>query len=117
MATTPTLAKLSPNPDFVAGNKRFKFRTVTFGTYQDTGETIDAADLGLKRIDFVAAPPIVAASATTTGIPFSVAYNSERTQVTLTAFESGASGAALAEKTDNEAWPTGAAAVVLFVGH
>lgn len=49
-----TFAKLSPNPDFIAGNKRFKFRKITFDSaYPDGGEAIAASDFGLQKIDAV----------------------------------------------------------------
>lgn len=46
-----TLAKFSPDADYVAGNKRIKFRKVTFdSSYATGGESLAAADVGLKRI-------------------------------------------------------------------
>ena len=49
-----TIDKLSPNPDFVAGNKRFKFRKITFdSSYPDGGEAVTASEVGLRKIDAV----------------------------------------------------------------
>lgn len=46
-----TFSKLDPNPDFVAGNKRFKFRSFTgdTGDYVADGIPVLASSFGLKR--------------------------------------------------------------------
>lgn len=49
-----TFAKLSPSPDTVWGNKRVKFRKVTFdSSYPTGGEAVAAADFGLKQLGSV----------------------------------------------------------------
>lgn len=57
-AVALTVAKLDPNPDFVAGNKKIKFRKLTTdtGDYTTDGIAVTAASLGLKR--FAALVPI-----------------------------------------------------------
>lgn len=47
-----TAAKLSPSADTVFGNKKVKVRTVTFSSsYATGGESLTAANVGLKRIE------------------------------------------------------------------
>ena len=50
------VTRFSPNPDFVAGNKKFKFRQVQLtsgANYTTGGETLTPALVGLKRIEHV----------------------------------------------------------------
>lgn len=47
-------AKLSPNPDHISGNKKVRYRKVTFdNSYPDNGEAVTAANFGLVSLEFV----------------------------------------------------------------
>jgi hypothetical protein len=49
-----TLAKLTPNADTTFGNTRIKFRDITFDdSYPTGGESLTAANFGLKHLDAV----------------------------------------------------------------
>jgi hypothetical protein len=49
-----TIAKFDPNPDFVSGNKKVRFRKITFdSSYPTGGEALAASDVGLGRIHSV----------------------------------------------------------------
>lgn len=97
-----TVAKLSPNPDFVAGNKKFRFRTFTgdTGDYVADGITINASSFGLKR--FAALIPLGGISKTTdfaVGWPVgAIRYNTARTAALVTLLESAADGDPMDEK-------------------
>ena len=112
-----TVTKLSPNPDFVAGNKRFKFRKLTFsGNYATNGESLTAAQLGLKRVDAVIGGAVGQAADGATANALTFTPNAARTSVLVETYESGAANAALAEKTNAEAHATGLNVTVIAVG-
>jgi len=89
----------------VHGAERVHTRRLTFsGNYATGGEAITASTFGLRRISRLVLHNGVAASADlATSNP--VAYNSGTGKIAF--YESGASGAATAEKTNAEAYPTG----------
>lgn len=109
MAVTAT--KITTAPDVVMGNQRVHTRRLTFSsTYATGGEAIAAtaaartANFGLSRITRILLHSGVAASAdVATSNP--VAYNPATGKLAF--YEAGASGAADAEKTNAEAYPTG----------
>jgi hypothetical protein len=97
-----------------------RVRTLTpSGNYATGGESITARQVGLKRIVAVSLlnGSVAAASDPTTaeGVGFVVASNG--LSVTLRMYESGASGAALAEKSNAEAPPTGQSFTCEFIGY
>jgi hypothetical protein len=97
-----TVSKLSPNPDFTAGNKKFRFRAFVgnTGDYVADGVTVTAAMFGLKR--FAALVPLGGFSKTTdfaVGWPVgAIRYNTERTSALITLLESAADGDPMDEK-------------------
>jgi hypothetical protein len=113
------LTKLTPNADHMVGSKRVKVRTVTWdANYQtDAHDTFTASAVGLNKIDYIKPCGIAMASALTTAVPtgWKVASNKESAECVV--FETGsATTAALAEKNDNEAMPTGCSQVIEIVG-
>lgn len=80
-----TIAKLDPNPDHVAGNKKVRYRTVTFdSSYPTDGEAIAASDFGLKKIEVLE----VCGLAMKTDESDAVAVSHDPTAGTLVAFQS-----------------------------
>lgn len=108
-------AKITPNADTAGfNNKRIKFRTLTFsGNYATGGEAISATALNLRRIDAIIPCGPARSSDLATANP--VSYNAATGKMVF--YESGASGAALAEKTDAEAYPTGSNVLVIVIGN
>jgi hypothetical protein len=107
-----TAAKITGVPDYVSGNKRVHTRRLTFtSNYATGGEAIagttalNQSTFGLSKISRVILHNAVAMAAdVATGNP--VSYNTATGKLVF--YESGASGAAAAEKTNAEAYPTGA---------
>ena len=113
-AAAITLAKLSPNADTTFGNKKVKIRTLTFtGDYATGGVSLTASDVGLKKIQFVEFSGVGAASDVATANALTYDYTNSK----VVLFESGASGAALAEKTNAETVPTGLNVRAVFIGY
>jgi hypothetical protein len=99
---------------------RFRFRTLTFsGNYQDDQSTtqVEASDLGLKLIaGVIPLSGVVAASDFATSNPFHITVAADRRSFGVALYEGAAGGSPLAEKTDNEAFLTGATLDVIVVG-
>lgn len=96
-------------------NKTVKVLTLTFsGNYATGGETFGprTTGVGLRRFDQV----IVHGPAMSTDRATAVLASYDHTAGKVVFYESGASGAALAEKTNGEAYPTGCACRVTVVG-
>ncbi len=92
-----TLAKITPTgSDFVAGNKRVKYVTVTFdSSYATGGESLTPADVGLKVITHVT-PDLASVAAHTTGVLVGYDYTNKKL-FAMTNTASGNSGVALSE--------------------
>ena len=101
--------------DHVSGNKKVKVRDLVFsGNYATGGETVTAANVGLRKIDEAMVHGGVAvASDLATAI--GVFYNHATSKFTF--YEGSAAGTALAEKTNAEAYPTGCKVRVTFRGY
>lgn len=115
MADATLTATPVGNPT-VFGDKHVRVVDVTFtGNYRTGGVALTPADVGLPNaIEFVLVGGGVApASALSTGN--GVYYDHANDAFVM--FENGASGAALAEKTDNEAVPTGQVLRCVVFGH
>lgn len=99
--------------DGVVGNKRRTVRDLVFsGNYATGGEALTASQLGLTRVETVTFHgSAMATDLATATIPVYDYANSK-----VVHFESGASGAAQAEKTNAEAYPTGSAVRVTAIG-
>lgn len=115
------IAKVS-GADYVSGNKKVKYRDLTFsGNYATNGETINASDVGLKQINFVAfSGQVAAASTPTSGNPVGAIIASDNKSVAIRLYELGGTGAAgdpLAEKTNAEAYVAGQTVRVRFEGN
>lgn len=103
-AVVVTAAKQTPNPDFVAGNKKFRFRTLTTdtGDYTTDGIAIPASYFGLKR--FAALIPqgalrdAAGADEFDLATPISVRYSSDRQTAYLILYDSAGDGDALDQK-------------------
>jgi hypothetical protein len=108
---TVVSTKITGTPDVVMGNQRVCTRRLTFSSnYATGGEDVAStvalrrANFGLSRITRLIIHNGVAASAdVATSNP--IAYNSATGKIVF--YEAGASGAAEAEKTNAEAYPTG----------
>jgi hypothetical protein len=99
--------------DGVMGNKRRTVRDLVFsGNYATGGEALTAANLGLTRVETVTFHG--QAKSTDAATSTNVTYDYTNSKVLH--YESGASGAAEAEKTDAEAYPTGSNVRVTAIG-
>lgn len=123
MAVAVTVTKPTGVTDYVSGNKRVRIRDITFdtGTYVTGGNTVTAAQVGLKRIEIVNFGTQVATNGTSgaTANPVGVTYNSTNTAVTFQQYELGGTGAAgdpLREKDSAEATLANFTFRVQFVG-
>lgn len=112
MAVTYTLARPADRAvsGFANGNVKvryFDFSTDT-GTYLTGGDTITAASLGLKHINFVSLSGGVATSGTAgaTGLPVGIRYAADGKSFIIQYYEGSAAGTILAEKTNAEAMPS-----------
>lgn len=86
-----TIAKVA-GADTVFGNKRVKVRDVTFDdSYPTAGESLTAADVGLKKIQWVV-PCGVASDSDGTGGTLGVAVRYDHSSSKLQAFESAGDG-------------------------
>lgn len=100
--------------DYVTGNQKVKVRDLTLsGNYATGGESLTAADVGLKKIFQVIPNGSGSSTDLATGNNFSYDYATAK----LVVYESGASGAAIAEKTNGEAHATGLHVRCTFVGY
>jgi hypothetical protein len=120
MAVAISVASSADGREYDSRSYRRVIRTLTpSGNYATGGESITASQVGLKRIIAVNLlnGSVAPASTPTTAeaVGFIVASNGR--SVTLRFYESGAANAALAEKTNAEAPPTGQALVVEFIGY
>ena len=113
------LAKVT-DADCVIGNKRLKVRDATFsGNYATGGETVNASDVGLRRIDQCFSQGFAAGSTPTSGNPVGAIVASGGGSVVLRLYELGGTGAAgdpLAEKTNAEAYISGQNMRLTFIG-
>ena len=106
----------------VFGNKRVRVYDLTFSSnYATGGETVNASDVGLKKIEHVQVSGQVAAGSTpTSGNPIGVIINSAGTSAAVRLYELGGTGAAgdpLAEKTNAEAYISGQTCRAAFFGY
>lgn len=92
-----TIAKLSPSGDTVWGNKRVKVRELTFdNSYPTGGESLTAADVGLKVIEqFLPHGPASDSDGTGGGFGNPVRYDHSTSKVQ--AFESAGDGDSMDE--------------------
>jgi len=108
MAVTFTQIKKS-----VYGSDRVVTGTLAFsGNYATGGEAVTPATFGLTRIDLIIFDGL--AIATDGGTANGVKYNAATGKVLQ--YESAATGLALLEKTNSEAYATGSNANVLVIG-
>ena len=91
-----SLAKLSPSPDHVSGNKKIRYRTVTFDdSYPTAGESLTAANVGLKKIAHVTISGLKNSGGT---LGWMAAYDYTNSKILVyTAAAVAGSGTALAE--------------------
>jgi hypothetical protein len=101
-------------PDATCDARAVKVRELTFsGNYATGGESVTAADVGLRRLDSVIPHGGVAVSSDlTTAIP--IFYNHGTAKFVF--YEGSAAATALTEKTNAEPYPTGCNARVTFIG-
>lgn len=98
----------------VFGDKRIRIYDLTFsGNYATGGEALTAATLGFTNVDIVLLEPVAKASDEATAVVIGYDYTASK----VVAYEGSTAGTALSEKTNAEAWPTGAYARVLVIGH
>ncbi len=104
--------------DYVVSNKRHKVRDITFsGNYTTGGETITAAQVGLKKIEQVVLNGAVAVSTDlATSNPVGVRVAATGLSAIVTQYEGSAAGTALSEKTNAEVYATGSTIRATFVG-
>jgi hypothetical protein len=105
---------------YVAGNKRFRVYDVAFsGTYTANGESVTAAQVGLKKIQQVHAPgaALDSTSAPALGNPLGVVISSTGSTATFVLLESAADGDALDEKPAETTASAAATFRVTFIGY
>lgn len=108
MAVAATINKRS-----VFGDRRVHNVTLTFsGNYATGGEAVTAGLFGLNSLEMLVFDGVAVATDLATAT--AVKYDSATAKIVH--FESGASGAALAEKTNAEAYPTGSNVNCLAIG-
>lgn len=110
-----TVTKITGVGDFAVSNKRWHPRRLTFsGNYATGGEAITASALGLKRISaIIFQGGVAAASALSTGCPVTW----DQANLKFVFFEGSSAGTALSEKTNAEAFPTGAFIDIVAIGY
>jgi hypothetical protein len=115
-----TVTKPTGTQDTKVGNKKCLIRDITIdtGTYATGGNTVTAATLGLKRIDYIGFGTNVMTGGTAgaTGNPIGVIYTAGGVSVVLQQYEAAASGAPLLEKTNSEATVANATYRVMILG-
>ena len=101
--------------DYVAGNKKVKVRDLVFsGNYATGGESVTAANVGLRKIQQVIPHGgVSAAGDLATAIPTYYDHGTSK----FTFYEGSAAGTALSEKTNAEAYPASAELRVTFIGY
>jgi hypothetical protein len=98
----------------VFGNKRIKIVDLAFSsTYPDGGESVDADDVGLKKIEQVQ----FSGAAISTDRETANALSYDFTNSKIIFLEGSTAGTALGEKTDSETHATGAAVRATFIGY
>lgn len=110
------ITRPSSGIDYKVSNKQVRVRKLVFsGNYATGGESVTAANVGLKVIEQVVVNGggVAAASALSTGI--ATAYDFDNSKFVF--FEGSAAGTALSEKTNAEAYPTGCFLRVTFIGY
>ena len=86
-----TFAKLDPNPDHVSGNKRVRYRLVTFdNSYPTDGEAYTASDFGLTVLEVL---EIVGGAAQKSDESLAVSVAVDHTAKKLVAYEGKADAA------------------------
>lgn len=105
--------------EWKVGNRSFKVRDITAntGTYTTGGFTLTAANFGLRHIDFVivgslATSGTAGATANAVGIQYAAGGGS----ITVQVYEAAATGLALLEKTNTEAYEANWTVRVLVAG-
>ena len=110
---TVALTKVT-GANHVSGNKKVRvFNYVLSSNYATGGEALTAATLGLKAVDTVTFDGPAYSTDRATAIQLKYDYTNSK----IVAFESGADGVALAEKTNSEAYPTGCHGRLTATGH
>jgi hypothetical protein len=111
------LAKITYAPDYTAGNRKHRTRTLTFsGNYATNGETITAASVGLRQIHRVDGTGVAAAATPTTAVLVGTVIAADGLSVAVRSYEAAASAAAFLEKDNSEAYITGQNIRLTFVG-
>jgi len=120
MTVVVTVTKPTGIQDTVFGNKKIKIRDITFdtGTYVTGGNTVTAASVGLKRIDFVSfgTQAMTGGTSGATVNWIGVTYAAAGTSVLFQQYECAATGLPGLEKTSAEATVANATFRVMFVG-
>jgi hypothetical protein len=118
MAVVVTATKPTGVRDNNLGPYKCRIRDITFdtGTYVTGGNSITAASMGLKTIDFISfgTQVMTDGAAGVSANPIGVIYASNRQSVTFQQYESAAANVALAEKTSAEATAANATFRVMF---
>jgi hypothetical protein len=109
-----TITKPVADSDCVWGNKKVKVKKLVFsGNYATGGESVTAANVGLKKIEQVIIHGGVAAA---TDLATAIAVFYDYTNSKFTFYEGSAAGTALSEKTNAEVYPTGCFFRATFIG-
>lgn len=104
--------------NFKLANKKCRVYDLVFsGNYATGGETLQASTLGMKKFDQLISHGNLATSTDlATANPVGIKVSSSGTSATVTQYEGAASGAALGEKTNAEAYATGSNIRVTAIG-
>jgi hypothetical protein len=96
------------------GNKRVRIYDAVFsGNYATGGEALSARTLGFKKVEMVEFSGAAVSTDVATANP--VAYDFTNSKVLF--YEGAGSGAAIGEKTDAEAYPTGSHVRIKATGY
>lgn len=120
-AVATTISALSGSLDFKAGNKKFRFRTITTdtGDYPTDGIAITASQIGMKKFAAVIPQGLLYDNAGgdqyDLGRPFGIRFDSVRETVYLMLYESAGDGDALDQKPAEAM--TVSSVDILFIGH
>jgi len=95
-----TVAKVSGSPDFTAGNRKVRIRDITFdSSYATGGESLTAADVGLKTVQAVATDGGAKNSAGTSLVP--VRYDYAASKLQAYRYDGASAGKAFLEEVAN----------------
>lgn len=97
----------------VFGDRRVVVADLAFsGNYATGGEALSASSFGLSRLDALVLPGAAVAADEATAVVIAYDYTGGK----VVAYEGSTAGTALSEKTNAEAWPTGAYARCIAIG-